>query len=190
MRARAMRVVFSGLVLLILGREVNAQDFADVRNTAKDSIFFVQAMVHDRGEAVEHLVDTATGFVVTCRGHFLTAAHIIRTAGANQEMKYYASPGPRDSQRFGLDLIKSDQDLDVALFGLPPSRNWIPLIIATSSRVPDDAKIMVLGFGNGGDLGSSQGTIRNHFAKNERFSKCRSIMATAVGQLSIFPGAL
>lgn len=158
------------IAVAVTRNESRAQDFVGVRSKAQDSILFVQRVVRNRDGTGEHVADSATGFVVACRGYFLTAAHVVQSVPSSQEQAYYASPGPRDSQRFQLDLVKSDQDLDVALFQLPPSRTWAPLTIASSSGVPDDAKVLVLGFGAGSDLGSSQGTIRNHFGPGGRFN--------------------
>lgn len=158
------------IAVAVTAETSRAQDFVGIRSKAQDSILFVQRVVRNRDGTGEHVADSATGFVVACRGYFLTAAHVVQSVTSSQEQAYYASPGPRDSQRFQLDLVKSDADLDVALFQLPPSRPWAPLAIASSSGVPDDAKVLVLGYGTGSDLGSSQGTIRNHFGPGGRLN--------------------
>lgn len=172
MASRALRLAAISLfsIFAVFGGALRAQDFAAIRGKVQDSILFVQRVVRNRDGTAEHVADTATGFVVACRGYFLTAAHVVQPVDQSQEEAYYASSGPRDSRRFQLDLVKADHDLDVALFQLPPSRTWAPLTIASSASVPDDAQIIVLGFGIGGDLGSSQGTIRNHYGPGGRFT--------------------
>jgi len=170
MTNRLLGLLLLGLIIVTGNMGAAAQEFEGIRARVKDSILFVQAVVRNRDGTNEHIADLASGFIVTCRGHFLTAAHVIQPLNQNEEVKYYASPGPRDNRRLLLEFIKSDPQLDIALFQLPPSQTWIPLLIATSASVPDDAKLIVFGFSNGGDLASSQGTIRNHFARGGRFN--------------------
>jgi hypothetical protein len=99
----------------------------------------------------------------------LTAAHVLPQTDTNTEVFYFAAVGPRDNRQFEFNLIKSDPSLDIALFQLPPSQVWTPLKLASSSGVPDDARLFVLGFPKGEDLSSGEGIVRNRFAKGGRF---------------------
>jgi hypothetical protein len=163
--------VFFCITILLggFGHSAEAQDWSRVRAQSKGSILFLKVIVRNRDGTNEHVASTASGFIVSKNGHFLTAAHVIQNPDPNTNVIYFAAIGPRDSQQFELNFIKSDADLDIALFQLPPSQAWIPLKIASSSNVPDDAKLFVLGFPRGENLSSGEGMLRNRFAKGGRF---------------------
>jgi Trypsin-like peptidase domain len=146
-----------------------AQDWSGIRIQAKDSVLFLKTVVRNRDGTNEHIADTASGFIISKQGHFLTAAHVLQQADTNIEVVYFASIGPGDNRQFELNLIKSDPDLDIALFQLPPSQVWTPLKLASSSGVSDDARLFVLGFPKRADLSSGEGIVRNRFAKSGRF---------------------
>jgi Trypsin-like peptidase domain len=146
-----------------------AQDWSGVRIQAKDSVLFLKTIVRDRDGTNEHIANTASGFIISKQDHLLTAAHVLPQTDTNTEVFYFAAVGPRDNRQFELNLIKSDPSLDIALFQLPPSQVWTPLKLASSSGVPDDARLFVLGFPKGEDLSSGEGIVRNRFAKGGRF---------------------
>jgi hypothetical protein len=130
---------------------------------------YVQVVRRNRDGSNERIAAAATGFIITKEGHLLTAAHVIPADDPNTEARLFASTGPRDSQRFELFPIKLERDLDIALLQLPPSREWKALTIVSSSTVPDEAALLVLGFPKGQDLSSGPGHVRNKFARGGRF---------------------
>jgi hypothetical protein len=140
-----------------------------VRRQSKDSILFLRVATRNRDGTNEKWADTATGFIVTGSGHVVSVAHIVTPETASNQVAYYASFGPRDSQRFQLNLIRSDPDADVSLFQLPPSRDWQPLRLASSAQLPDDARLFVLGFPRELDLASAEGILSSRYSPKGRF---------------------
>jgi S1-C subfamily serine protease len=146
-----------------------SQEWGLVREKAKESVLFVRVAIRHRDGSDERIVGSGTGFVISQDGHLVTSAHLIPRELDDREIRIFAQPGPRDNQRWQLDLVRIDYDLDLALFLLPPSRDWQALSVASSSSVPDDARLFVLGFPRGLDLSSADGMVSNRLGRGGRF---------------------
>ena len=148
------------------------QPWSDTRQKSKESILFIRVISRSRDGTNERVSDTATGFIVSRDGHVITVAHIVPPTDQNTEVRFYVSWGPRETGSFQLNYVKSDRDLDVAIFQLPPrsdGQKWKELVFASSAKVPDDAPLFVLGFPLSQDLSSAQGIVSNRFGSGGRF---------------------
>jgi hypothetical protein len=148
------------------------QDWSGLHDEVRESILFIRAVTSNLDGPNERILGEATGFIVTPNGHVITVAHIMPSLKENAEVGYFASSSPNDSRRLRLTFIKSDKNLGVSLFQLPPappSQRWKPLTFASSASLPDDVNLLVLGFPLSLELSSTTGILSNRFGLNGRF---------------------
>jgi hypothetical protein len=149
--------------------QASEQSSPSLRERSKDSILFIRALSMD-ADGSRKKEEKATGFIVTDRGHLLTAGHVLGPETQNRIVEIFAHWGPQVSDGFKLTRIKRDTELDIALFQLPPGPSaWKPLTLASSSAVPDDAELYVLGFPLDQNLASAKGNLSNRFGPQGRF---------------------
>lgn len=170
--ATCIRILIFLLLLVSFGAlpiTAGAQDWAGLRERSKGSVLFIRVVTRNLDGSDERVAASASGFVVSRRGYLLTSAHIVPRDDVKVQAKIYASTGPRDNRRLEMTVVKVDRDLDAALLQLPPSQDWSALPIAASSTVPDDARLLVLGFPKELELSSAEGLLSNRFAPGGRF---------------------
>jgi hypothetical protein len=170
--ATYIRILVLLLVLVGSGAHpitAGAQEWSGLRERSKNSVLFIRVVTRNLDGSDERVAATASGFVVSRHGHLLTSAHVVPRDEVKVQAKIYASSSPRDNRRLEMTVVKVDRDLDAALLQLPPSQDWSALHIAGSSTVPDDARLLVLGFPKGLELSSAEGLLSNRFAPGGRF---------------------
>jgi len=138
-----------------------------MRAQTRDSILYIRKAARRRDGAIEEVVDSATGFIISANGHVVTCAHLVSRPGDAGfsddyvDVRYYASPSPHVNEDWRLEIVHQSSELDVVLMVLLPRKPWKPLPIGRSSNLPDDAQLLVYGFQSGNDLSSNAGLLGN-----------------------------
>jgi hypothetical protein len=138
---------------------------------AKRSVLYITSVPRNgSGEPIQ-----GTGFIITGTGFVLTAAHIVPPKEERDLWEIKASVGTRndaDKDRYKVEIIKRDSDVDVALLKLPelPGRTWDALSCGDPSTVQDGTELFAVGFPAGYDLtSSSSGPRANVNGSNGRW---------------------
>lgn len=150
------------LSALLFANQVVAQDWNRIRERAKDAIIFIETKIQNLdGTNPEQY--TSTGFILSTDGYVITAAHAVPQK-PDTITSYSASIRTRKSNnKYKLELIKREDDLDIALLRLPDAKNWDVLSISDSSNLRDEDRLYVLGFPLTADLSSADGRLSNRF---------------------------
>jgi DNA-binding LacI/PurR family transcriptional regulator len=141
----------------------------DLHEQSKDSILFIRILTRDR-DGKNQTEDTSTGFIISTAGHLVTTAHVMPSQIQDKVISVRAFFAPQDTSAFfELTHIKSDKDLDVALFRLPPTRAWKPLQVVSSRNVPHGESLFVLGYPLGQNLSCATGILSNLLGSGGKF---------------------
>jgi hypothetical protein len=149
-------------VLLMLGSPTLSQDKSQLREKVRGSIVHIETVLMNR-DGTNRRVLGSTGFLISERGHALTVAHAVPRAGPDEVAQYKASVASRHAPKFPIEIIRRDEDLDVALFMCPKVQTWKAVDEGDSGNVPEDAKLYVLGFPQASDLASAEGLLSSHY---------------------------
>lgn len=151
------------LVVIFQPAAVNAQNWSELRERVRGSIVHIESVRQERDGTNREPI-SATGFIVSCSGHVLTAAHAVPRPTANGMAEYRASVGSRHAPKMPLEVVTRDENLDLALLLLPKIQPWKQLeIVDRSADVPEDARLYALGFPLTSDLASVEGRLSSHF---------------------------
>jgi hypothetical protein len=91
-------------------------------------------------------IKTGTGFIVSATGYVLTAYHVVE-ANQGWDLSLSGSVGSTESPPFGLVLIETDRNEDVALLQLKDtSRAWTPVRVGNPDTVVPGSKLCSAGF--------------------------------------------
>lgn len=156
-----LKSMFAGFVLAAMATApAYTQDWSRVRQKVEGSVAFIEVTV-EALDGTDRQVSTATGFVISNRGHAITAAHAVPRVSRDKRGFFRAALGGRQAHRFSFEVVMRDEDLDVALLKFPSSGfSWSPLEFGESELVPKDARLYVLGFPRTSDLVSAEGLLR------------------------------
>jgi S1-C subfamily serine protease len=138
------------------------EDASSIREQWKDSIVLIRT-ISSKLDGTQPREHTGTGFVISKAGHIITAAHVASKV-ENQEFQvsYYASPGPNVSTRWNIQCIHREDGLDIALLKLPHEAQHLqPIPISSSSNVPNDTELFMLGFPKNQPLSFVNGHLSN-----------------------------
>src|SRR5262249_147922 len=73
------------------------------------------------------------------------AKYGIPRSTSDTTVRYSGSLGSRYASKFPIEVIRRDDDLDLAIFRLPPVQNWHLIGLGKSNDVPEDTRLYVLG---------------------------------------------
>lgn len=154
---------------MLLSTFAEAQNWQGVRDKVRGSIVHIETVrVNRDGTNRETL--SATGFVVSCRGHVVTVAHAVPRPTEFGVAEYRASTMSRHRPKTRVEVITRDEDLDLALLLFPDVQDWKPLeFVDRSANVPEDARLYTLGFPLSSDLASAEGLLSSHFGIGGRW---------------------
>jgi S1-C subfamily serine protease len=124
--------------------------------------------IQQKRDGTDRVEFRSTGFVISNSGYGygITVAHAVPAETAETQVEYYASVASRYSNKFPVHVVKRDPELDLALLSFPDVQEWTPIDIGESNRVPDDARLYVLGFPRSSDLSSAEGLLSSHFGRH------------------------
>ncbi len=138
-------------------------DWLEVRRKVRNSVLFIEA-VGQKNDGTKPLdIVRSTGFVISDNGFGMTVAHGVPRTTSETTVNYYASAGSRYASKFPIEVIRRDDDLDLAIFRLPPVQNWHLIGLGKSNDVPEDTRLYVLGFPRSSDLASAEGLLSSYF---------------------------
>lgn len=141
-----------------------AQDFAAIRKATEDSVVFVHSTRKNKDGTGISENSYGTGFVISRDGHIVTASHVILRPDDRTIVENKAAVRSRHAQFYKLELVKRDDDVDVALLMLPDvGVRWRPVKRGNSKSVPKDALLYTLGFPGSSDLSPATGILSNKF---------------------------
>jgi len=151
-----------GLACALVCPILAAQDVGAIRKSNMASVLFLHATVlsPDGGAVLKE--DSGSGFILSANGHVLTAGHVIPADVGALEIEGYLASAPL--QKFKLELVTRDTNLDLALLQLPDpgAGSWKPVTWGSSATVPEDAPLYALGFEQD-TFSSSQGFLRSKY---------------------------
>jgi Trypsin-like peptidase domain len=151
------------------GADGHAQNWQAVREKVRDSIVHIES-VRFKSDGTNRETFSATGFIVSCRGHVLTVAHAVPRPAESGFAEYRASRMSRNIPKTRVEVITRDDDLDLALLQFPGIQDWKPLdFVDRSANVPEDARLYTLGFPLNSDLSSAEGLLSSHFGVGGRW---------------------
>jgi hypothetical protein len=78
-------------------------------------------------------------------------------------VQYKASVGSRFGHQFPFEVVRRDDEIDLALIAFPDVQKWSAIEAGESKNVPADARLFVLGFPRSSDLASAEGLLSNHY---------------------------
>jgi S1-C subfamily serine protease len=150
---------------------VKAQgDWLEVRRKAHNSMLFIEAVRQSNDGTKPLDVVRSTGFVISDKGYGMTVAHAVPRATSDATVQLTASVGSRYAPRFRVEVLRRDDDLDIALLRLPPKlQEWRLLGLGRSNDVPEDTRLYVLGFPRNSDLASAEGLLSSHFGPDGKW---------------------
>jgi hypothetical protein len=139
-----------------------AQDWAQLRTKVKNSILYIEAVQQNR-DGTNKTRSSSTGFVIAKNGYGLTVAHAVPRGTTDTQVQYFVSVGSRYANKFPVEVVKRDEELDIALLQFPDVQEWVPVEMGESKEVPESARLCVLGFPRLSDLSAAEGLLSNHF---------------------------
>ena len=142
--------------------EAHSQDWAQLRAKVKTSILFIETVQRNR-DGTNTTILSSTGFVIAKNGYGLTVAHAVPRETSDTQVSYLVSVGSRYANKFPIEVVRRDEELDVALLQFPNVQDWAPIEMGQSNSVPESARLFVLGFPRSADLSSAEGLLSNHF---------------------------
>src|SRR5258708_19538042 len=84
----AILMAFIAVALVGSPELSNADDWSNVRSQSKSSILFLKAIVRNRDGTNERVASTASGFIISGDGYFLTTAHHLHNPTPNTHVTY------------------------------------------------------------------------------------------------------
>jgi S1-C subfamily serine protease len=96
---------------------------------------------------------SGTGFIINSKGFALTAAHVALGDSAYKKIVVVARARTKDNSRSWIaEVVKVDEDLDVALLKLPDAsdaqQRWVPIPLGDSNEIVDGDEVLALAFAN------------------------------------------
>jgi len=116
-------------------------DWLEVRRKVRNSILFIEAVGQKNDGTKLPDVARSTGFVISDSGFGMTVAHAVPRSTSDTTVRYSASVGSRYASKFPIEVIRRDDDLDLAIFRLPPVQNWHLMGLGKSNDVPEDTRL-------------------------------------------------
>jgi serine protease Do len=156
------------LAILMLPASGRAQTWDGPRYVREyaDSVLFIQgeATLKSGGSSTW----TGTAFIVHEKGFVLTNSHMVPDGEQFQTLRLWGSARSRTStEKFELQIIKRDPELDLALLRLPERPTaWKKVQIGDSNSVALGQRVFVLGFPLDRDMSPAEGTLGS--TNNER----------------------
>jgi S1-C subfamily serine protease len=140
-------------------------DWLEVRRKVRNSILFIEAVGQKNDGTKPADVTRSTGFVISDSGSGfgMTVAHAVPRTTSDTTVRYYASAGSRYASKFPVEVLRRDEDLDLAILVLPKVQNWHLVGLGRSNDVPEDTRLYVLGFPRNSDLASAEGLLSSYF---------------------------
>ena len=154
------------LLTLVVPTLISAKaegDWLEVRRKVRNSILFIEAVGRKNDGTKPPDVARSTGFVISDNGFGMTVAHAVPRTTSDTTVRYYASVGSRYASKFPVEVIRRDEDLDLAILRLPKVQDWHLIGLGKSNDVPEDTRLYVLGFPRSSDLASAEGLLSSHF---------------------------
>jgi S1-C subfamily serine protease len=154
------------LLTLVIQTSISVKaegSWLEVRLKARHSMLFIEA-VSQNNDGTKRDVARSTGFIISDKGYGMTVAHAVPKTTSDTIVHYYASVGSRYASKFPVEVVRRDEDLDLALLRLPKVQDWRHFIgLGRSNDVPEDTRLYVLGFPRNSDLASAEGLLSSHF---------------------------
>jgi S1-C subfamily serine protease len=145
-----------------------AQDWSHVHAKTRGSVLFVQTTTQKR-DGTDKVVSTGTAFVFSGSGYALTVAHLVPAARENELAEYKVALSSREEKLVGVQVVKRDLDLDIALLRLPNTSKWVPVTLGKSSATPEGVPLYTLGFPRNSDLSGASGVLSSNLGPGGRW---------------------
>jgi S1-C subfamily serine protease len=162
------RLIWSfGLLITFFSGHIIAQDYETtlkgIREKSAGSIVHIHSRRIRKDGSGNPDDSYGTGFLVTREGHVITASHVVLKPDGDTIVETTASIRSRHGQRYKLEPIKTDNEIDLMLLALPNDVGieWKPLTFGDSQTTPTDAYLFALGFPGTSDLTSAEGILSN-----------------------------
>lgn len=147
--------------------QVNVTAFQEIRQKNQDSVVFIHSTRSKKDGTGIPDQSYGTGFIISRQGsaaYVLTASHVVQKDDTETVVSTEGSIRSRHNPKYPMELVKRDEDLDIALLLLPESGiAWQPVTFGDSAKVPDDAPLYALGFPGSSDLSPAPGILSNRF---------------------------
>jgi S1-C subfamily serine protease len=157
-------LALSASILIGPSWSARAQDTTKLRLENENSTVFIHSRrIKKDGTGVPEN-SYGAGFIVSELGHVLTARHVILKPDAQSIVETVGSIRSRHGQKYPLELVKPDDDIDVALLVFPDvGIEWKPVKFGDSNAVPKDGPLYALGFPGTFDLTPASGILSNRY---------------------------
>lgn len=140
------------------------QDYTSIRGANEPSVVFIHSKRTRKDGTGIPENNYGTGFLISKDGHVLTASHVVLKDDDQTIVDTSGSIRSRHGQRYKLEPIKRDEDLDIALLMFPDvGIDWKPVTFGNSRSVPKDAHLYALGFPGNFELSPATGILSNKF---------------------------
>jgi hypothetical protein len=136
-------------------------DWPAVDQNGRRSTLFVETILQKR-DGTNRTVIRGTAFVSkVIRGgaQALTAAHVVPAPANDETAEYKVALGSKQAPLVGVQVVKRNPDVDIALLLLPATSAWISLPIGESSDVPEGSPLYTLGFPLDSELAGAPGIL-------------------------------
>jgi hypothetical protein len=130
-------------------------------------VLFLKTVISKR-DGTDRKEMTGTGFVVSPAGYAITVAHLVPKGTVDELAVYQVSPESRTKPPVEVQVVKRDDELDLALLRLPTGP-WRPLHFGNSMYTPQDARLYTLGFPRQSDLSGSEGLLSSYYGPEGRW---------------------
>jgi len=143
----------------------------DIRVQNQDSIIHIKVIKRHKDGVGADSTTYGTGFIISDRGFVLTASHVIERDDRDTTVEIYGAKRSPTNPHFPMQLIKRDDDVDLALLEFPENGEvWKPVSMGNSSSVPLDARLLTYGFPGGQlELSPASGQLSNRFGPRGRW---------------------
>lgn len=143
------------------------QDYETIRKQSEGSVVHIHSRRRKKDGTGSDENSYGTGFIVTKSGHVLTNSHVVLKPDDQTIVETTAAIRTKQGQRYKLESVKRDDDVDLMLLVLPDvSIDWKPLTFGNSEIASNDAPLYVLGFPGDSDLSSATGILSNKSGPN------------------------
>lgn len=139
-------------------------DFAKVREQFQESVVHIHAIRTRKDGAGAREPSYGTGFVISSDGDVLTANHVVLKEDNDTMVEVTGASSPRDGNRHKLEIIRRDEEADLALLRFPDlRRKWTPVPFGFAASVPVEAPLYTMGFAGNRELASARGNLTSRF---------------------------
>ncbi|WP_196786465.1 S1 family peptidase [Burkholderia diffusa] len=131
----------------------------------EEKIVHVEAIKRSKDGTGVAQVLTGTGFVISQSGYVLTVGHLIPPIDSTSIVEIKGALRSPNGQHYPMQIVKYDDQLDLALLLFPNVRNsWSAVDLGDSRRIPDAAPLCAFGFPGGDhELSPAPGLLSNKF---------------------------